>query len=323
MAFSDWDPYVELLERMWDAADGWRSAATFAQLEEQIRWACPELVGGDSASSVGEYGFAALADALAEDDPDQDRVAARIKFAALSRPAVDHGLSAEWSGHFVSETAEGHLVYSDQRFAGPDAWRPVDSAVAEDAVDEESRLSRDEASGLLYDAERWYLEDGVTVVEPVLDNPGYARDRDGNLYHRGEPADPATMLFDRESGRWRRATDSGEYEYHHEADQVWERPGEHGLWLRLHDGTGQWLPYDAPSQTWLYGDQWLAGDLVGSAPSLPEEETTRLTRERDTALRAAIADVRAAGLGPEAVTDAEIEALFDQRVLAALSGEAR
>jgi len=344
--FSDWGSYIGLFDQMWGASGAWRTAQSFEQMEEQIRAACPGLVGGNEASEVGGHGFAALAEALAEEYGDRNAVAARIRFAALCRPAADHGLPAEWSDYFVAEDASGRLVYSSERFAEPAAWKPVDAQPSQDSAAASSALARDEASGLLYDADRWYLEDGTTVVELDPDNEGYARDAAGGLYHLGKPADPMTSLFDRESGRWRRGTGSGEYEYHHDADQVWERRGEGGLWLRLHEGTGTWLVYDAPSMTWLSDGQWLPGDSIGvlqideaqrdpavaeaeaegetpAASSASEQGIAALAEEREAALRAVIADVRAAGFTSERVSDAEIEELFDQRVLEGLQGGGR
>lgn len=337
--FSDWESYSDLLDRMWGDAASWRSGQSFEQLDGYIRLSCPELVGGDAVSAVGEQGFAALTEALAGVYSDKNAMAARIRFAALSRPAGEYGLPAEWADYFVSEGADGALVFCADRFAEPAAWQPVhpqsqqehqESAVAQPA------LARDETSGLLYDARHWYLPDGATVVEPDQDNPGYACDAAGNLYHRGEPADPATALFDRGSGRWRRATGSGDYEYHHEADQVWERRGQQDMWLRRHEATGVWLPYDAPSQTWLSDGQWVPGERVGAAApdparghseptghSAPEEQQAETpVRAREDALRAAIEQVRAAGFTVDQVSDAELEKLFDQRVLE-LRGEMR
>ena len=317
--FSDWGSYIGLLDQMWGKAGAWRSAQSFEQLAEQIRSASPELVGGDAASTVGEHGFAALAEALAENYGDNETVAARIRFAALCRPAAEHGLPAEWAGYFVAEDEGGTLVFSPERFAEPGTWQPVDAQQPQGSAGTRSALARDEDSGLLYDAEHWYLEDGATVVQPDTDNPGYAHDAAGHLYHLGKPADPATTLFDRESGRWRRGTGSGDYEYHHDQDQVWERHGEQGLWLRLHEGTGRWLPYDAPSQTWLSEGRWLSGDRIGT----PRSGASDVGRpQREEALRAAIVQVRTAGFGPDEVPDTEIEKVFDQRIRE-LQGEAR
>lgn len=277
MGFLQWDSYVELLDRLWQESDTWRSARSFEQFEERIEQMLPELLGGDSRSVVGEYGFTALAQALSEDYADRDDAAARIGFAALSRSAADHGLSEDWSGYFVSRDTDDQLVYCDERYAEPNRWLPIDTveADADEAPDPGvgSVLTRDEDAGLLYDAEHWYLPDGVTIVELDPDNEGYSRDAAGGLYHLGQAADPATTLFDRASGKWRRAIGTGEFEYFHEADQVWERPGEHQHWTRQHHGTSTWLPYDAPSQTWLYDNQWLPGDRIG-APEPARPATT-------------------------------------------------
>ncbi|WP_042385703.1 hypothetical protein [Streptacidiphilus melanogenes] len=53
-----------------------------------------------------------------------------------------------------------------------------------------------------------------------------------------------------------------------------------------------------------------------------EQELARLVRDRAAAVGAAIPDLRAAGVPAEEVPDAEVERLFDQRVLVSMDGQA-
>jgi hypothetical protein len=75
--------------------------------------------------------------------------------------------------------------------------------------------------------------------------------------------------FDEASGRWRRWSADGEFEFHHDADRVWERVRDN-RWARHHDGVKRWLPYDEPSRTWLYENTWVPYERVG-APSAGED----------------------------------------------------
>jgi hypothetical protein len=84
--------------------------------------------------------------------------------------------------------------------------------------------------------------------------------------------DPHAQQLDPESGRWRRwHAEDGEYEHYSEDDGVWERARD-GRWHRYHEAAGQWLPYDGPSQTWLYRNAWLSYAEVTQPPAAPAEE---------------------------------------------------
>ena len=128
--------------------------------------------------------------------------------------------------------------------------------------------------------------------------------------------DPAAQQLDETTGRWRRYVEQdGEYEYHHTADDVWERSRD-GLWHRFHDRAGRWLPYDEASGTWLDGDQWRPVEEVGvPAPAADDEpaagEVVAAAMAKE--FQAVVAGVRELGVTPEEMSDDEIYELFGQR----------
>jgi hypothetical protein len=143
--------------------------------------------------------------------------------------------------------------------------------------------------------------------------------------------DAAEQQFDEATGRWRRYVDQdGEYEYHHTADDVWERSRD-GLWHRFHDGAGRWLPYDEPSGTWLDGDDWRPFAEVGTAatapeatpdtaPEVPPDGAADEPSAGDVVVaamakeyEAVVAGVRDMGVTQDELSDDEIFELFGQR----------
>lgn len=143
---------------------------------------------------------------------------------------------------------------------------------------------------------------------------------------------PTEQQLDEATGRWRRyAEQDDEYEYHHTADDVWERSRD-GLWHRFHDGAGRWLAYDEPSRTWLDGDQWRPFEQVGTAATAPAAtpgtapEVTPDAEPSDdpsagdvvvtamaTEFETVVAGVRDMGITQDELSDDEIFELFGQR----------
>jgi hypothetical protein len=257
MPFSDWDSYQDLLRGLHAAASQWGGAKDFAQFDENVRRDCADLVGG-------EYGYDGLCKRLEESGDyggGKDQLFAHLRIVALAAPAAEFGLGPEWKGYWISKNLDGGEVYSDNRYAAPSAWPPAEIPV------QAAALTYDEETGLMYDAANWYLRDGKTIVWPDEQNPAAFRDGAGNTYLHGElqaqaKADPAAQQFDKETGRWRRRNEpDGEFEYYHSNDGVWERSRQN-LWHRYHQDAAQWLPYDEPSQTWLYQGEWHSYDDV-------------------------------------------------------------
>lgn len=137
---------------------------------------------------------------------------------------------------------------------------------------------------------------------------------------RATEADPTEQQLDEATGRWRRfAEQDNEYEYHHTADDVWERTRD-GLWHRFHDGVGRWLAYDEPSRAWLDGDQWRPFEEVGTAETAsdtaPEDEPSAgdvVVAAMATEFEAVVAGVRDMGITQDELSDDEIFELFGQR----------
>jgi hypothetical protein len=329
VAFDDWDSYQDLLDKLLAAAAQWSDAKNLEQFDENIRKNCSELVGGDR----GHDALCARLDASGDYSGDKDLLFAHVRIVALAKAAADFGLGPEWAGYWISRDLAGGEVYADSRYAPPSAWSPVEVPT------QAAALAYDEETGLMYDATNWYLRDGKTIVWPDETDPTTFKDKDGNAYVRGElqteaaPADLTEQHFDKETGRWRRWRDEdGEFEHYHNDDGVWER-GRDGLWHRFHDDARQWLPYDEPSETWLYQDQWLGYDEVTgstapttdtgpteSAAEAPDTDDQILT-SMATNLQAAIEAVRGMGVSEEDVSDEEIFMLFEQRTEEMLAAE--
>lgn len=173
----DWNSYVGLCDQMWGQRGAWYGATNLAELTEHVTKSCPDVVGGTG-------GFTALTAALADGRTD-DEVARLVRFAALSRPAADYAMGADYTGWFVSEYPAGTLVCATERFAELSVWTPIGApAPAATGLD---GLTYDAESGLYYDAENWYLPDRITVVTPDPDAPDRFRDAHGTVYVHGQP----------------------------------------------------------------------------------------------------------------------------------------
>jgi hypothetical protein len=96
MASIDWSAYVVLCDQMWDQHDAWYDAANLVELTERVTRSCSETAGA----------YMALSRALA-DGRTEDEVALMLRFAALSRPAADYDMGADYAGWFVSEYPTG------------------------------------------------------------------------------------------------------------------------------------------------------------------------------------------------------------------------
>jgi hypothetical protein len=118
-------------------------------------------------------------------------------------------------------------------------------------------ISRDRTGGRIYAESRaataWASMDAPADVEPAAD---------------AVLPDPHEQQFDQESGRWRRWSADGEFEFYHDADGVWERL-RGSQWSRHHDSAKRWLPYDRPSGTWLYENAWVPYERVGAPAAGP------------------------------------------------------
>jgi hypothetical protein len=339
MGWFDPQPYEDLLDKLWRDRTSWWSAKDATTLEEQITRNCPRLVGGNSESDVGEFGFASLRTALADTYPDVDELAKRVRVLALSRPAADHGLP-DWAPYYISRDADDRLIYASTRYAEPSAWATLESATTTHTTQTGTTppgKTYNDTNGLYYDDKGWYLPDQVTQDPVHLER---FHDGRGNVYVHGRPwtppvevTDQSGRVYDQQVGRWRRRDEtSGEFEFWHNEHEVWERQGADGLWYRSHTGSGRWLPYHQPSDTWLFDGQWRAGHLIAAQGQAPQpvvdgtELTAVLAESRETELRETIAEIRAEGIEPGELSDEKIRAMFDAQMMASLgagSGDVR
>jgi hypothetical protein len=187
MASIDWSAYVVLCDQMWDQHDAWYDAANLVELTERVTRSCSETAGAYTALST------ALADGRTEDE-----VALMLRFAALSRPAADYDMGADYAGWFVSEYPTGTQVCATERFAELSVWVPVNEPESTDTT--EPALTYDEETGLYYDAENWYLPDQTTVVTPDPGSPDRFRDASGTVYVHGEPWTEPALTYDEQTG---------------------------------------------------------------------------------------------------------------------------
>jgi hypothetical protein len=164
-------------------------------------------------------------------------------------------------------------------------------------------LSQNAAGETVYAATRFAgpSEWGV-LAEAAVVYPGEATPEAEAGADAAPQLDPAT-------NRWRRREEeSGELEYFDSDDNVWERAGDHGLWRRHHEGTGQWLPHDKASRTWLVGDQWVTSEQLGG------DEAARSGAQVDPALEQAVARSLEEAFeltpGAESLSPDEIEAIL-------------
>ena len=261
MAFSNWDTYRQLLEKLPERRANWSKSKTYVDFDDAIRASCSDLMALTNADGVLEYDTL-LGELNKEFADNKDLAYEQLKLVALAVPASDRGLGPEWQGYFVSERANGEEVYASDKFAVPSAWEKVEVSVAALA------LTYNPETGLMYLGNDWFLKDGVTQVWEDPDVPGEFYDDKENRYVHGELQNPTVedlrqSHFDAETNRWRRWSDAaGEFEYYHQDDGIWERLHD-GAWERLHDIAGAalwhryhsdqfgWVPYDKKSATWL------------------------------------------------------------------------
>jgi hypothetical protein len=345
MPFTNWDPYLPLLDSMAEQRSAWESAADFASFDAAVRQNCPGLLGGED-TDLGAYGYESLTQELQAALGNPNLVFAQIKLVALASPAAALGLGPEWQGYFIGNGVDGREMYAPDRFADPSGWAPVE--VGAKALS----LTHDAETGLMYDSEHWYLADGKTIVTEDPDQPGAFKDSAGNVYIKGElqqamaPA-PGEQQFDAQTGRWRRAGQDGEFEYYHADDGVWERSRQVGpstMWHRYHGERFGWLPYDQASGKWLdpttQNTAWRGYEEVGKPVAEPQgtgesaaaraqvsdsaepddleedeefdEETEALIAEEyEKNVQEAIANVRKRNVTAEMMSDEAIRALFD------------
>jgi len=243
MTFQAWSDYIRLLDEM-RSNDDWSAAATFDEFDTLVRANCADLVERSDG-----YGYQALVAALDEDFTDRDQLYEQLRICALATTATDAGLTGdEWAGYHVSTRRDGKQFYATDRFAATADWVPLEVSV------QALTLQYDDETGLMYDAEHWYLTDGRTEV--WADTDGTFRDQDGNVYVKGvlqaeSVADLREQQFDTTTNRWRQWHEAdGEFEYYHNVDGVWERLRD-DQWHRRYNDSFGWLAYDEPSQTWL------------------------------------------------------------------------
>jgi hypothetical protein len=319
--------YEELLNKLRDERSSWDSKETFAE--------CRSAISGISDADPALY------DALEQElreyyGGDEDRMLGQLRLSILAWPASDYGLTgAEWADYFISERAGGEEVYALDRFAEPQEWVKLEVSTQSLA------LTYDRDTGLMYDAENWYLPDGQTVVTLDVSNPELSTDAAGNSYLKGVLQAPTVTdlrktHFDQEQQRWRRWSDAGgEFEYYHNEDGEWERlrPDDNGndQWYRYHSAQQGWLRYDRVSDYWLdpQQNQWCKHGDIGAAVTPPASDTRTAVGDQvpeddefdemissslESGVIATIEAIREAGVSEDELSDEEIAALFEASV---------
>jgi hypothetical protein len=219
---NDGASYADLLDTLRGNQSSWVGVQSLA--------ACEEAVEGITGIDTETYS-ALMEELSTQYGGSEQLMLEQLRLSALAWPAADYGLNGpEWRGYFVTETADGQQLYATDRCALTQAWTELEISA------ESLALTYDEETGLLYDAESWYLPNGKTKVTLDGADPANSRDADGNLYVRGELHDSPAMAanlreqhFDPETQRWRRWSDDGEqFEYYNNEDGVWEPQHAHG-----------------------------------------------------------------------------------------------
>lgn len=334
--YSNWQEYADTLERMNRVSERWAAATNFEQLDSLIRLGCPELI---DPQFVYEHGFDKLhADLAAQEySGDEDRAALRIMFAATSRPAAeyDHLLtgsdygypSGAWDRFFIN-TRDDVLVYSEEQFADPDRWTPVEPAGTDEQEEEEDGGAQEAQecvyyppNKLWYRGDDWFLKaDAATRVVEDEDITDFYRDDEGHLYRDGKPADLHEEHFLKKLRRWRQQRRDGEFEFYH-------------------DAAAGWYTYDPASDYWFDGGAWVKYDeLVGSlaarareasGPSSADEAVKReleehIAQERETELTDLTTQIKSTfNITDEAALDGLIADLFDAKVASVLAAGAQ
>lgn len=225
MAFSDWDSYTGLLDKLAEAESDWSDATDFREFDQKVRDNCSGLVpdAGGYAEFVTRLGKSG-------DYADEDKLFEHLRIVIFAEAASVAELGEDWTGYWISKDGDDAEIYAESRTATVSAWVPM-----ADVADTDEPLAED-----------------IEETAPAADTD----------------VDPQEQQLDEATGRWRRWSDDDEvYEYYHQDDDVWERAAG-DLWSRYHDGAKQWLPYDGPSETWLYEDAWVA-DIAQQKPDLP------------------------------------------------------
>jgi len=131
MAFSDWDSFTGLLDKLAAAESNWSDATDFAAFDANVRQNCAALVpnsGGydELVASLDESGGYAS----------QDTLFAHLRIVILAVPADEQELGEGWAGYWISVDGDGARIYADSRTAAVSAWAALDTADETDEVDE-------------------------------------------------------------------------------------------------------------------------------------------------------------------------------------------
>jgi hypothetical protein len=312
MTFQAWSDYVGLLDEMRSHSDEWRGATTFEEFDALVRTNCADLIERSDG-----YGYQALVAALDEDFTDRDQLYEQLRICALAHPAADAGLTGdEWVGYHVSTRRDGQQVYATDRFAATSDWAPLEVSV------QALTLQYDDETGLMYDAEHWYLTDGRTEV--WADADGTFGDQDGNRYVKGvlqaeSVADLREQQFDATTNRWRQwhAADE-EFEYYHNVDGVWERLRD-SQWHRRYNDSFGWLAYDESTETWLDPTRptptWRPHGEVGAAVAAAAAEAFERMPDKHQAVLSDLAQ-QAVAMKPASMSDEQALRLLSEAVSA-------
>jgi len=143
MAFSGWDTYTGLLNKLADAQSNWSGAADFAEFDENIRQNCAALVPNSG-------GYAELVTRLDEsgDYANEDKLFEHLRIVIFAEPANVAELGEDWTGYWISIDGDGAGIYAESRTAATSAW-----AALADPGDTDESVGPDETEPPAADAE--------------------------------------------------------------------------------------------------------------------------------------------------------------------------
>lgn len=218
MAFSDWDSYTGLLDKLADAESNWSDAADFAEFDAKVRQNCADLVPNSG-------GYAELVTRLDEssDYDDEDTLFEHLRIVIFAEAADVSELGADWTGYWISKDSDDAGIYAESRTAAVSAW----AAVADPADTDEAVAAED-----------------VDAAEPVaadaeVDPHEQQFDEDFGRWRRWSD-DGEYEYYQDDDDVWERVVGELWSRHHDDAGQWLPYDGPSDTWL--HEGA--WVAYD-------------------------------------------------------------------------------
>ena len=199
MAFSDWDSYTGLLDRLADAESNWSDAGSFAEFDASVRQSCAELV-----PNPGGYDELVTSLDASGDYANHDKLFEHLRIVILAAAADVAELGEDWAGYWVSRDGNDAGIYAESRTAPASAWAAFADPATDDSagLDEAGAEADPHAQQFDEDFGRWrrWSDDGE--YEYYQDDDAVWERPQGELWSRYHDDAQEWLPYDRPSQTW-------------------------------------------------------------------------------------------------------------------------